>query len=48
MVENGIKSGKIISQASFKATIQVIKNGSRSFGGKKRKEDVATVVLGPR
>ncbi|KAM3289557.1 hypothetical protein P3S67_017845 [Capsicum chacoense] len=48
MVENGIKSGKIISQAILKATTQAIQNGAGSFGGKKRKEVVATVVLGPR
>ncbi|KAK4723894.1 hypothetical protein R3W88_026673 [Solanum pinnatisectum] len=44
MVENGIKSGKIVSQAALKATTQVIKNGSRNLGGKKMKEDVANVV----
>ncbi|KAM3235654.1 hypothetical protein P3L10_015691 [Capsicum annuum] len=48
MVENGIKSGKIISQASLKATTQEIQSGSRSFSGNKRKEDVATVVPGTR
>lgn len=47
MVENGIKSRKIINQAALKATTQTIQNCSGSFGGKKRKEDVATVVLGP-
>ncbi|XP_049371475.1 uncharacterized protein LOC125836336 [Solanum verrucosum] len=46
MVENGIKSGKIVSQAALKATTQVIKNGSGNFGGKKMKEDVANVVSG--
>ncbi|KAM3360749.1 hypothetical protein P3S68_015603 [Capsicum galapagoense] len=48
MVENGIKSGKIISQVVLKATTQAIQSGSRSFGGKKRKKDVATVVPSPR
>lgn len=45
MVENGIKSGKIVSRAVLKATTQVIKNGSRSLGEKKM-EDVAIVVSG--
>ncbi|KAM3232739.1 hypothetical protein P3L10_018098 [Capsicum annuum] len=48
IVENGIKSGKIISQATLKATTQVIQSGLGSFGENKRKEDVATVVPGPR
>ncbi|KAM3377038.1 hypothetical protein P3S68_009451 [Capsicum galapagoense] len=48
MVESGIKSEKIISQAALKATIQAIQNGSGSFGGNKRKEDVATIIPGPR
>ena len=48
MVENRIKSGKIISQAALKAITQIIKNSAGSFGGKKRKEDVANVVAGPR
>ncbi|XP_049364034.1 uncharacterized protein LOC125828744 [Solanum verrucosum] len=46
MVENGIKSGKIVSQAALKATTQVIKNGSGNFRGKKMKEDIANVVSG--
>ncbi|KAM3270832.1 hypothetical protein P3S67_029034 [Capsicum chacoense] len=48
MVENGIKSGKIISKAALKATTQAIQSGSGSFGENKRKEDVATVVPAPR
>ncbi|KAM3382082.1 hypothetical protein P3S68_007655 [Capsicum galapagoense] len=48
MVENGIKSGKIISQAALKATTQAIQSGSRSFGENKRKDDVVTVVPGLR
>jgi len=47
MVENGIKSGKIVSQAALKATTQVLQNGSGNIGGKKRREDVATVVSAP-
>ncbi|KAH0713864.1 hypothetical protein KY285_007697 [Solanum tuberosum] len=52
MVENSIKSGKIVSQVALKDTTQVIKNGSGNLGGKKMKEDVANVVSdrqkGPR
>ncbi|KAH0784165.1 hypothetical protein KY290_003763 [Solanum tuberosum] len=44
MVKNGIKSGKIVSQAALKATTQVIKIGSRNLRGKKMKEDVANVM----
>ncbi|XP_015087093.1 uncharacterized protein LOC107030257 [Solanum pennellii] len=33
MVENGIKSGKIVSQAALKATTQVLQNGSGNIGG---------------
>ncbi|KAM3291698.1 hypothetical protein P3S67_019987 [Capsicum chacoense] len=48
MVESGIKSEKIISQAALKATTQAIQSGSGSFDGNKRKEDVATIIPGPR
>ena len=48
MVENGIKSGKIVSQAALKATTQVLQNGSGNIGRKKRREDVATIVSAPR
>ena len=48
MVENGIKSGKIVSQAALKATTQVLQNGSGNIGGKKRMEDVVPVVSAPR
>ncbi|KAM3249813.1 hypothetical protein P3L10_011583 [Capsicum annuum] len=48
MVENRIKSGKIISQAALKATTQTIQSGSGSFGENKIKEDVTAVVPGPR
>ncbi|KAF3678965.1 putative cell differentiation protein RCD1 -like protein [Capsicum annuum] len=48
MVESGIKSEKIISQAALKATTQAIQSGPGSFGGNKRKEDVATIIPGPR
>ena len=48
MVENGIKSGKIVSQAALNAKTQVLQNGSGNIGGKNRREDVATIVSAPR
>ncbi|XP_060194945.1 uncharacterized protein LOC132624137 [Lycium barbarum] len=39
MVENGIKSGKIVSQVALKATTQAIQNGSGGFGNRKKKEE---------
>ena len=48
MVENDIKSGKIVSQAALKSTTQVLQNGSGNIGGKKRREDVDTIVSTPR
>ena len=37
MVENGIKSGKIMSQTALRATTQAIQSGSGSFGNRKKK-----------
>ncbi|XP_047267102.1 uncharacterized protein LOC124897771 [Capsicum annuum] len=48
MVENGIKLGKTIIQATLKAITQAIQSGAGSFGVNKRKKDVATVVPGLR
>lgn len=48
MIEKGIKSGKIVIQVPLKATSQAIQNGSKNFGIKKKKEDVAMVVQGLR
>lgn len=45
---NGINFGKIVSQASLKATTQVFQSGSQNIGGKKRREDVATIIPTPR
>ncbi|XP_075101860.1 uncharacterized protein LOC142177286 [Nicotiana tabacum] len=39
IVENGMKSGKIVSQAALKATTQAIQSGSGSFGNRKKKEE---------
>ncbi|KAG5605870.1 hypothetical protein H5410_027362 [Solanum commersonii] len=48
MVENGIKSGKYVSQAVLKAITQVLQNGYGNLGGKKRREVVATIVPAPQ
>ena len=39
MVENGIKSGKIVSQAAIRATTQAIQSGSGNFINRKKKEE---------
>ncbi|XP_060177795.1 uncharacterized protein LOC132607732 [Lycium barbarum] len=39
MVENGIKSGKILSQVELDATTQAIQNRSGGFGNRKKKEE---------
>ncbi|KAM3327189.1 hypothetical protein P3S67_002315 [Capsicum chacoense] len=48
MVESGIKSEKIISQATLKTTTQADQSGLGRFGGNKRKEDVTTIIPGPQ
>ncbi|XP_075096443.1 uncharacterized protein LOC142174531 [Nicotiana tabacum] len=46
MVEEGLKSIKIISYSAIKATTHAIQNGTGGVLGKKKKEDVAMVVSG--
>ncbi|XP_060200128.1 uncharacterized protein LOC132628360 [Lycium barbarum] len=46
MVENGIKSGKIVSQVALKATTQAIQNGSGGFGNRKKKEEGSMMASG--
>nr|XP_016466163.1 PREDICTED: uncharacterized protein LOC107788937 [Nicotiana tabacum] len=46
MVEEGLKSSKIMSYSAIKATTQAIQNGTGGVLGKKKKEDVAMVVSG--
>ncbi|PHU17937.1 hypothetical protein BC332_13632 [Capsicum chinense] len=41
MIEDGIKTGHIVSFTSLKA----IQKGSRNIGGKKKDEDASTVVV---
>jgi len=47
MVENGIKSGKIMSQTALRATTQAIQSGSGSFGNRKKKEEGSMMASGP-
>ncbi|XP_075084773.1 uncharacterized protein LOC142168020 [Nicotiana tabacum] len=46
IVENGMKSGKIVSQAALKATIEAIQSGSGSFGNRKKKEEGSMMASG--
>ncbi|XP_059311487.1 uncharacterized protein LOC132063073 [Lycium ferocissimum] len=48
MVEEGIKSGRILSYSALKATTQAIQNSSGNFRIKKEKDDIAMVAQGPR
>ncbi|XP_070056046.1 uncharacterized protein [Nicotiana tomentosiformis] len=46
IVEEGLKSSKIMSYSAIKATTQAIQNGTGSLLGKKKKEDIAMFVSG--
>ncbi|PHT84907.1 hypothetical protein T459_13350 [Capsicum annuum] len=46
MIEDRIKSGRIVSFATLKATTQEIQKGSGSVGGKKNEEDGSTIAVG--
>ncbi|KAM3249945.1 hypothetical protein P3L10_011715 [Capsicum annuum] len=46
MIEEGIKTGRIVSLAALKATTQVIPNGSGSVGEKKNEEDASANIVG--
>ncbi|KAF3623403.1 putative cell differentiation protein RCD1 -like protein [Capsicum annuum] len=46
MIEDGIKTGRIVSFATLKTTTQAIQKGSGSVGGKKNKKDASTIVVG--
>ncbi|KAF3669212.1 putative cell differentiation protein RCD1 -like protein [Capsicum annuum] len=46
MIEEGIKTGRIVSFATLKATTQAIQKGSGSVGEKKNEEDASTIVVG--
>ncbi|XP_070036707.1 uncharacterized protein [Nicotiana tomentosiformis] len=45
-VENGMKLGKIVSQAALKATTQAIQSGSGNFGNRKKKEEGSMMESG--
>ena len=46
IVEEGLKSNKIMSYSAIKVTTQAIQNGTGGVLGKKKKEDVATIESG--
>ncbi|KAM3270965.1 hypothetical protein P3S67_029167 [Capsicum chacoense] len=46
MIEDGIKTGRIVSFAILKATTQAIQKGSESVGGKKNEEDASSIIVG--
>ncbi|KAF3619262.1 putative cell differentiation protein RCD1 -like protein [Capsicum annuum] len=46
MIEEGIKTGRIVSFATLKATTQVIQKGSGSVGEKKNEEDASAIIVG--
>ncbi|KAM3237159.1 hypothetical protein P3L10_012188 [Capsicum annuum] len=46
MIEGGIKTGRIVSFATLKATTQAIQKGSGSVGGKKNEEDASAIIVG--
>ncbi|XP_019260804.1 PREDICTED: uncharacterized protein LOC109238780 [Nicotiana attenuata] len=51
MVENGLKTGRIISQSALRATSQSIQNGSRGLANRKKREEgvvMASSLRGPR
>ncbi|KAH0728167.1 hypothetical protein KY284_004032 [Solanum tuberosum] len=48
MVESGLKTRKIVSQAEIKATTQAIQVGSSSYGNRKRKEEASSLASGSR
>ncbi|KAF3667693.1 putative cell differentiation protein RCD1 -like protein [Capsicum annuum] len=46
MIEDGIKTGRIVSFAILKATTQAVQKGSGSVGGKKNEEDASSIAVG--
>ncbi|XP_070012629.1 uncharacterized protein [Nicotiana sylvestris] len=46
MIEEGLKSNKILSYSEIKPTTQAIQSGAGGALGKKKREDVATVETG--
>ncbi|XP_070028706.1 uncharacterized protein [Nicotiana sylvestris] len=48
MVENGLKTGRIVSQVALKATTQAIQNGSGSFANRKKRDEGSMMTSGFR
>ncbi|XP_070014013.1 uncharacterized protein [Nicotiana sylvestris] len=48
MVENGLKTGRIVSQAALKATTQAIQNGSGNFANRKKRDEGSMMTFGSR
>ncbi|XP_070004826.1 uncharacterized protein [Nicotiana sylvestris] len=48
MVENGIKTGRIVSQDTLKATTQAIQNGSGSLANRKKRDEGSMMTSGFR
>ncbi|KAM3263158.1 hypothetical protein P3L10_000152 [Capsicum annuum] len=46
MIEEGIKTGRIVSFATLKTTTQVIQKGSGSVGEKKNEKDAFSLIVG--
>ncbi|PHU01565.1 hypothetical protein BC332_31352 [Capsicum chinense] len=46
MIEDGIKTGHIVSFATLKANTQAIQKGLGSVGGKKNEEDASAIAVG--
>ncbi|PHU25740.1 hypothetical protein BC332_04072 [Capsicum chinense] len=46
MIEDRIKTGRIVSFSTLKTTTQAIQKGSKSVGGKKNGEDASAIVVG--
>ncbi|XP_070016025.1 uncharacterized protein [Nicotiana sylvestris] len=44
MVKNGLKTGRIVSQAALKATTQAIQNGSGSFANRKKRDEGNEII----
>ncbi|XP_070045820.1 uncharacterized protein [Nicotiana tomentosiformis] len=47
MVENGLKTGRIISQSALRATSQAIQNGSGGLANRKKREEGAMMASAP-
>ncbi|KAM3357045.1 hypothetical protein P3S68_023759 [Capsicum galapagoense] len=46
MIEDGIRTGRIVSFATLKGTTQAIQKGSGSVAGKKNEEDASAIIVG--